>query len=72
MRSGDLVMLKNRWSYRSLRLGILLQKNEEDYWKVLWSEDSSFELEHCHQGVLTEIHDYNLKEAGDRWKIVSS
>lgn len=65
-------MLKNRWSYRSMRLGILLQKSEDEYWQVLWSEDSRVEVEDCHQSALVEIRDHNLKEAGDRWKIVGT
>ena len=72
MHSGDLVMLKNRWSYRSLRLGVLLHKVEQDSWQVLWSEGTGYEMEEHDQDALTEIHDHNLREAGDRWKIVST
>ena len=72
MHSGDLVMLKYRWSWKSVHIGILLQNRGEGYWTVLWNDGQSLLMEDYHEDTIVTINDHNLEKAGSRWNIVAS
>lgn len=69
MKSGDIVMKKLRWSYDSLRLGLLTEKTGNDVWTVLWTMNGVYSLERCFEDDVIVITDENTKEAEARWKI---
>ncbi len=72
MRSGDLVMLKYRWSWKSIHIGVLLQNLGEGYWTILWNDGQTLLTEEYHEDSVVTIDDHNLEKASGRWNIVGS
>jgi hypothetical protein len=71
MKSGDIVMKKLRWSYGSLRIGLVIKQLEDNLWEILWTMDGIFSLEKCHGDGLVVINEDNVKEAEARWRITA-
>jgi hypothetical protein len=72
MRSGDLVMLEYRWSWKSLHIGLLLQKKDGDFWVILWNDGQNLSIEEYHEDSIVTIDDHNLEKASSRWNIAGS
>jgi hypothetical protein len=70
MNRGSLVVTKNRWSLRSLSLGIIIEKidnpDADEIWVVMWSGKESPSFQEHIEDSLVEISDGNLEEIGQR------
>ena len=70
MNRGSLVATKNRWSLRSLSLGIIIEKidnpDADEIWVVMWSGKESPSFQEHIEDSLVEISDGNLEEIGQR------
>jgi hypothetical protein len=70
MQRGTLVVTRNKWSLRSLSVGIAIDKidnpDADNVWVVMWSgkEIPSFQ-EHVEDSLL-EVTDENTQEIGQR------
>ncbi len=70
MKTGDLVILRRRWSYKSVYLGIILGYDLFKY-VVFWCEDGNYVLDEHSKEELCVIEDHDLRIASDRWKITN-
>ena len=70
MQRGTLVVTRNKWSLRSLSVGIAIDKidnpDADNIWVIMWSrkETPSFQ-EHVEDSLL-EVTDENTQEIGQR------
>lgn len=61
MKSGDLVITKQRWGMDSQHLGIILHKTDtkHDTWLVLWTTKKSCKLQEHIEEALTVLNSVN-------------
>lgn len=70
MKRGSLVVTKNRWSLKSLSVGIVVEKidnpDADNIWLVMWSGKESPAFQEHLEDSLVEISEENMVSIGQR------
>jgi len=70
MKRGSLVVTRNRWSLKSLSIGIIVDKidnpDADNIWVVMWSGKEFPTFQEHLEDSLIEISEENLEKIGQR------